>query len=88
MREIESRKDMVKFFERNLESGRDAGELYSVLLNQGYIKSMINEGYNQALANINKRKQKDEIPQPKIEIVTTSTPEKKKGFFSRLFKRD
>ncbi|MBS3084979.1 hypothetical protein J4411_03645 [Candidatus Pacearchaeota archaeon] len=90
MREIESKKEMVRFFERNLANGHNAEELYSVLLNQGYSKNTINLGYNEALANISKRKQaqkeKELAEQPKIEIVTSS-PEKKQSFFKRIFKR-
>ncbi len=88
MRQIESKKEMVAFFESNLEKGHSAEELYSILLNQGYSKMMINAGYNEATSNIRKRKelqaQKDSPPPQKIEIVEGSDLGKKKGFFGRL----
>lgn len=88
MRQIDSKKGMTEFFEKNLQNGHDAEELYSVLLNQGYPKSMVNDGYNQALTNINKRKEAStpKVETPKIEVVT-ETP-KKKGFFERVFKKN
>ncbi len=89
MRQIDSKKGMVKFFEDNLIAGRDAEELYTVLLNQGYLKSMINAGYNEAMSNIHKKKQAQAelSAPPKIEVVTNSKEEKKIGFFSKLKKR-
>ncbi|PJE81690.1 hypothetical protein COU58_01230 [Candidatus Pacearchaeota archaeon CG10_big_fil_rev_8_21_14_0_10_32_42] len=90
MRQIDSKKGMTEFFEKNLPKVQNAEEIYAVLLNQGYPKSMINEGYNQALTNIQKRKEvvmKTEVSQPKMEIETFQ-PEKKKSFFGRIFRKN
>lgn len=91
MRQIESKKEMVAFFEGNLEKGHSAEELYSILLNQGYSKMMINAGYNEATSNIRKKKelqtQKDSPPPQKIEIVEGPGSGTKKSFFGKLFGR-
>ena len=90
MRQIESKKEMTEFFERNLFRGQEAEEIYSILLNQGYSKSMINECYNQALSNIRRKKdeerqkdmeeqRKNEVPMPEVVV------DKKPGFFGKFF---
>ncbi|MCR4327590.1 MAG: hypothetical protein NUV46_03350 [Nanoarchaeota archaeon] len=88
MRQIDSKKGMTAFFEKHLENGQNAEELYSVLLNQGYPKSIINDGYNQALINIRQKKEAEtpKVETPEIEIVT-ETPERK-SFFQRIFKKN
>ncbi len=90
MRQIESKKEMTEFFERNLEKGEKAEEIYYVLLNQGYPKSLINQGYNEAMMRINKRKESQrqkeaESQQKPVEI--EPVVEERKGFFGKLFKK-
>ncbi len=86
MREIESRKEMTAFFEKNLASGHEAEELYSILLNQGYPKSLINEGYNEATEKMRKRKEVQAEKQiPVVEKAVPASVEKKQNFFGKLF---
>jgi biopolymer transport protein ExbB/TolQ len=86
MREIESKREMTAFFEKNLASGREAEEIYSILLNQGYPKSLINAGYNEAADKIRKRKEAEaEKQRPVVEEAVPITVEKKQSFFGKLF---
>ena len=89
MRQFESRKEMISFFEKNLSNGQNAEDLYTVLLNQSYPKSIINSCYNEAMSNLSKRKQgkieKDLLEQQKTQKVEVIIPEKEPGFFGKLF---
>ena len=91
MRQIETKKEMREFFEDNLRRGQTVEEIYSILVSQGYPKSLINIGYNEAVAELRRRKElreKAEAPKKVIEEIEPIVEEKKKeGFFKRIFGR-
>lgn len=69
-----------------MSNGQNAKDLYKVLLNQSYPKSMINAGYNEAMDNLNKTKQAqmESFAPKKMEIVTFSIVQDKPSFFDKV----
>jgi hypothetical protein len=88
MRDIESKKDMRDYIEDNLMRGISIEDIYQTLLSKGYLKSMINQSYEEVQKkrrSLREEKEKavqQNNPQP-IEII--AEPPKKKSFFGGLF---
>ncbi|MEM2956524.1 MAG: hypothetical protein QW041_03055 [Candidatus Pacearchaeota archaeon] len=84
LREGDYIKNLVKYAERNLSRGYSVDDIKLALIKQGYSRPAINRAIKIAEANRPKPKVEEKKPEPKVEFVSEE-PEKKHGFFARLF---
>lgn len=82
MREITTKKEMKNFFEENLRKKQSLEDTYSILINQGYPKALINSVYNEFMEERIRKKQEQmaEQPKPEVEIISKEVPKKRRFF--------
>ena len=78
--------DLIRYIENNLESGYREDQLRFLLINQGYSRSAIEKAFKMVKQKGPKMTFSAPVSEaPKTELVHDEMPQKKKGFFSRLF---
>jgi hypothetical protein len=76
-------KRLADYIEKNLSKGYNADQLKIVLISQGYSRAAIDKGFRIVAARLPPKPAPAPKEQPKVEI--QHEPEKKPGFFARLF---
>ncbi len=78
-------KEIVEYIESNLKSGYREDQLRFLLINQGYSRSAVDKAFRIVEQNRPAEPVRSNAEPPKVEFVEEELPQKKEGFFSKLF---
>jgi hypothetical protein len=85
LRDGDYMKHLVLYIERNLSKGYNVDQLKIVLVNQGYSRAAVERAMKLVVSRLPKPMPVAVKEAPKVEI---QEPEKKPGFFAKLFGLD